>query len=166
MLLTWCWKQDGCAGRAAPMPDGCDAHVCTERDPDQNGHDIWRWSAGWPNGQASQSDYATERQAQLACEAALIRLGVVQLPEWHQSDKHGMQEQLRWYHTKKVNGLHATATDFDGRWVVWNETNEPIVSGGGPGPGTPRYALNMAEIHLRAELAARCDALAAKEGAP
>ena len=106
---------------------------------------------------ASHSTYEwpSQEAAQGACEVALWRLGVLPLPVWQPIDEPAMQARLGWWHTEAVAGLHATATDFDGRWCVWRDGGL-VANGGGPGPDPcpPRYAMVQAENVLRALIAA------------
>lgn len=150
-MLEWRWTESGHAAFATPLPAGCDAHVTTERDPDDQGRDIWRWSAGWINGHAGQSGYATEQQAQLSCEAAMLRLGILPLP----------RADIR-----TVIDHHPSLRMEDGpsleywRWSVVTDT-ELLCNGICLSESAAKTA---AERHLRAELAAHLDALAVKEG--
>ncbi len=128
----------------------------------------WRFCASKNSGFGGIDDcgQATERQAQLAAEAALWRLGVLPLPEW---TKHGRHLEchriadltyraevslwrdlgrLTWVHVSQ--GPHAMAAcdlHLRGQW-------EPVAA-----------AKVRAERHLRAEIAAALAAEAAKETA-
>ncbi len=119
----------------------------------------WRFCASKNSGFGGIDDchYATERQAQLACEAALVRLGILPLPEWTARDAtlaHIVAPTGElWAEARRAGPIGYTWELLS----IWDACGDVI---------TFDEAQAAAERHLRAEYAAWLEAQAAKEGAP
>lgn len=129
---------------------------------------VWRWRAAKLSEFGSEKYpiyegqvYQTERAAQFAVESALIRLVVIPLPAWHQNLACLPTQQWVW--------VPGDDTDCPTVGTVWLGDRGFVFSTAACAVSRPysswRAAQAAAEIHLRAELAAYLDELAAKEGA-
>lgn len=124
-------------------------------DVQHGDRDQWSWQACHTDGdEFYRRGYPTERAAQLSCEAALLRLGILQLPcQWSES---GRAQQMGDNHTGAVvmqNGKLWEATVYCG--AVHDTLFRPSLVA----------AQAAAERHLRDDLTAWLDEQAAKEGA-
>lgn len=109
--------------------------------------------------------YPTERAAQLAAEAFLWRNGVLALPRWVLANpRYPSDDRIR-CGDEDCYAMFGRASDLGSSWFeaeVRRRYELPIKLG----PSTEREPIiSAAERHLRAELAAWLDELAAKEGA-
>lgn len=147
-MQTLTWKDGTCTN----APDGWSVSVSVDYGRG------WKWWARFIDNRATRDlaerDFSTERAAQLACEAALIRLGVVPLTE-------AIVDQVLSIEERYVDSDHA---DTEWWWCV-GEIQPPHYTVLEGTAANQAAATAAAERHLRAELAAWLDAEAAKEGA-
>lgn len=162
MMLTW---ENGHCTNPPPArtgsPDGSRWEIAVTLGPG------WSWLAGlvhddaefgvWCPRSYHEEGYATERQAQLACESALLRLGLLPLPDLESG------EALRGY-TAPIQERFADGSPAPVRfwgWRVARVGNYTVAAGECESEDAASAA---AERHLRAELAAWLDVQAAEEG--